>query len=92
MAGLGGMGNSWAVEMVIFDSYMFCVNVVLMLYDLYTILEKDRGYILSTMYPLSFSRIVYKSYNINTKHITIKNNHLNCPTITHTSQTRHLFS
>ena len=27
-AGFGGMGNSWAVGMVIFNSYMVCVNVV----------------------------------------------------------------
>ena len=24
MAGFGGMGNSWAVGMVIFDSYVLC--------------------------------------------------------------------
>ena len=28
MVGLGGMGNSLAVEMVIFNSYMFCINFV----------------------------------------------------------------
>ena len=49
-------------------------------------------FILSTTYTLPFSTIVYISHNINTKHITIKNNHPNCPTITNTPQTRHLFS
>ena len=42
-------------------------------------------FILSTTCTLPFSKIVYISHNINTKHITIKNNHPNHRTITHTT-------
>ena len=49
-------------------------------------------FILSTMYTPSFITITYKSYNINTIQITNKNNHHNCPPITHTSQTYHAYT
>ena len=42
MAGLGGIGNSWAVGMVIFNIYMFCVNVV-------WFVEKGRVYVVDKM-------------------------------------------
>ena len=48
-------------------------------------------FILSTTYTRPFSTIAYISLNINIKHIDIKNNHPNRPTITHTPQTCHLF-
>ena len=48
-------------------------------------------FILSTTYTLPFSTNVYITHNINTKHVIIKNDHHNRPTITHTTQTRHLF-
>ena len=48
-------------------------------------------FILYTMYTSSFTTITYKSYNVNTTQISIKNNHHNPPTITHTTQTHHLF-
>ena len=51
----------------------------------------EHSFILSTRYTLPFSTTAYKSHNINTKHITIKNNHLNCPTITYNTHTRHQF-
>ena len=48
-------------------------------------------FFLSTTYTPSFITITYKSYNVNTVQITIKNNHHNPPPITQTSQTYHLF-
>ena len=44
-------------------------------------------FFLSTTYTPSFITITYKSYNVNTLLITIKNNNHNPPPITHTPQT-----
>ena len=48
-------------------------------------------FIISPLYTPSFIIIMYKSYNVNTIQIAIKNNHHNSPPIIHTSQTYHLF-
>ena len=48
-------------------------------------------FIISTMYTPSFITITYKSYNIDTIQIAMKNDYHNSPLITHTSQTYHLF-
>ena len=45
MVGLGGMGNSW----VLWWLFLMVIWFMLMLYDLYTIVVKDRVYVVDKM-------------------------------------------
>ena len=45
MVGLGGTGNSWAVEMF----FLIVTCFVLILYDLYAIIGKGRVYVVDKM-------------------------------------------